>query len=410
MKKHLLRIVALALVVMLAPCIHAQEVQDTQTASTTANPSIEVKALKYLLKPLTKDQIQVEMDAWLGLLQGNAKDISNIKVSESPDEAALSKLMDEQDSLKARVETCFADFQGKGGETKEQELYVRAVTGLDTSDSSGLWLAAKKWMTGEKALALGLNILTFLAILIAFKILSSILAGITSRAVGAMKGTSDLLRNFFVNTVRKVTFFVGLVVALSQLGVNIGPLLAAMGAAGFIIGFALQGTLSNFASGIMILLYRPYDIGQVVTIAGTTGKVDAMSLVSTTLNTPDNQTVVVPNGSIWGDIITNVTGKDTRRVDMVFGIGYEDDIQKAQSLLEEIIKAHPLTLDDPAPVVKLHELADSSVNFVARPWAKTGDYWNVYWDVTRTVKERFDAESISIPFPQRDVHLFQESK
>jgi small conductance mechanosensitive channel len=157
----------------------------------------------------------------------------------------------------------------------------------------------------------------------------------------------------------------------------------------------------------MILIYRPYDVGDFVDIGGTFGTVDAMTIVSTTLMTLDNQKVVVPNNMIWGDKITNVTGTDQRRVDMVFGIGYSDNIAKAQRILEDILLKHQAILKDPEPVVKVHELADSSVNFVVRPWVKTENYWNVYWDVTRTVKERFDAEGVSIPFPQRDVHLHQ---
>ena len=212
-----------------------------------------------------------------------------------------------------------------------------------------------------------------------------------------------------LNIIRKLIFIVGFVVALSMLDINVGPLLAAIGAAGFIIGFALQGTLSNFAAGIMILIYRPYDVGDFVDIGGTFGTVNAMTIVSTTLMTIDNQKVVVPNNLIWGDKITNVTGTDKRRVDMVFGIGYSDDIAKAQRILEEILVDHEAILKDPEPVVKVHELADSSVNFVVRPWVKTENYWNVYWDITKTVKLRFDDEGISIPFPQRDVHVYNNS-
>jgi small conductance mechanosensitive channel len=192
-----------------------------------------------------------------------------------------------------------------------------------------------------------------------------------------------------------------------MLEINIGPFLAAMGATGFILGFALQGTLSNFAAGLMILIYRPYDIGDFVSVAGASGTVSAMSLVSTTLRLPDNQVVVIPNNSIWGGIITNATGAETRRVDMTFGISYRNEIEKAQAILERIVKDHPLVLASPEPVVRLNELADSSVNFVVRPWVKTGDYWTVYWDVTRQVKEEFDRSGISIPFPQREVHVYQ---
>ena len=207
-------------------------------------------------------------------------------------------------------------------------------------------------------------------------------------------------------TARRLVLFIGFFVGLSALEVNIGPVLAIIGAAGFVI--ALQNSLSNFASGILMLIYRPFDIGEVINVAGVLGKVESMNLLSTQLRTPDNQLIIVPNNSVWGDVITNVTGITQRRVDLVFGIGYSDDIDKAQKILEEIVAQHELVLEDPEPVVRLHELADSSVNFICRPWVKPENYWNVYWDITREVKRRFDAEGVSIPFPQRDVHIYQE--
>ena len=158
-----------------------------------------------------------------------------------------------------------------------------------------------------------------------------------------------------------------------------------------------------------MLIYRPFDMGDFVNVGGVLGKVESMNLLSTQLRTPDNQMVVVPNNNVWGDVITNITGITERRVDMVFGIGYDDDIDKAQAILEEIISKNELVLEEPEPVVKLHELGDSSVNFVCRPWVKPADYWTVYWDVTQEVKRRFDAEGVSIPFPQRDVHVYQQS-
>jgi small conductance mechanosensitive channel len=173
------------------------------------------------------------------------------------------------------------------------------------------------------------------------------------------------------------------------------------------MGFALQGTLSNFAAGIMILIYRPYDVGDLRDVGGMLGKVDAMTIVSTTLRKVDNQKVVIPNNMIWGDIITNITGTSKRRVDLVFGIGYNDDMAKAQEILEDILANHEAVLKDPAPVVKVYELADSSVNFVVRPWVVTDNYWDVYWDITRSVKERFDAAGVSIPFPQQNIHVHQ---
>jgi small conductance mechanosensitive channel len=201
---------------------------------------------------------------------------------------------------------------------------------------------------------------------------------------------------------------IGLLIALSQVGINLAPLLAGMGLVGFIVGFALQDTLSNFAAGMLILIYRPFDVDDVIEAAGVSGKVSKMSLVNTTILTFDNQTIIVPNGKIWGDIIRNVTAQTMRRVDLVFGIGYGDDIEKTEKVLAEVVAAHPAVLDEPETLIKVHELGESSVNFIVRPWVHRDDYWDTYWDLTRAVKLRFDEEGISIPFPQRDVHLLKD--
>jgi small conductance mechanosensitive channel len=221
---------------------------------------------------------------------------------------------------------------------------------------------------------------------------------------------SVLLRHMIVSTAANLVMFLGIMLALSQLGISLGPLLAGLGVLGFIIGFALQDTLGNFASGMMILIYRPYDVGDVIEAAGVSGKVEDMSLVYTVIHTFDNQKMVVPNSKIWGDVIRNVTSQTIRRVDLVFSISYGDDIEKAEQVLKDIVDNHSLTLDDPAPTIKVHSLGDSSVDFIVRPWVKSEDYWNVYWDLTREVKMRFDTEGISIPFPQRDVHVVAEAR
>jgi small conductance mechanosensitive channel len=251
--------------------------------------------------------------------------------------------------------------------------------------------------------------LRFLVVVGVFYIGASYAGRIVRHAVSRAKGASQLLVNFLGTFVKQAVFVIGVIVGLAALEVDITPLLAAVGAAGFVIGFALQDTLSNFASGLLILAYRPFDVGDVVDAADVSGVVDSVSLFSTHIRTFDNKLMIVPNNDIWGGTITNATASDTRRVDMVFGIGYEDDIGKAKELLEAALREHALILDDPAPVVQLHELADSSVNFICRPWTKTSDYWTVYWDITRTVKEQFDAKGISIPYPQRDVHVYQEA-
>ena len=218
---------------------------------------------------------------------------------------------------------------------------------------------------------------------------------------------SRLLENMIVSTAGGLVLLLGVLFGLAQLGISVGPLLAGLGIAGFIVGFALQDTLGNFAAGMMILLFRPYDVGDVVEAGGVFGKVSHMSLVNTTILTFDNQTLVMPNSKIWGDIIKNVTAQDKRRVDMTFGIGYGDDIPKAEKVLTEIVTSHEKVLKDPAPVVRLHTLNESSVDFVVRPWVKTAEYWDVHFSLTEAIKKRFDQDGISFPFPQQDVHLYK---
>ncbi len=392
--------------------------EEKPSPTTTADPDVPLKEFELMVLPLTKDDLKIEADGWLALLKKQAVLVNQKKIAAMRVEGdAKNRLLDEvtrlqeqQTALMDRVKAVVEELRKKGGEVDTYDKYLKIVSGLkvDVTDAGGTWALLKGWLTSkEGGLRWGKNILLFLLTLIAFKILAKTLATATRRAVSKIKGPSELLKDFLVNAVRKITFVIGVIVAMSMLEINIGPFLAAMGATGFILGFALQGSLSNFAAGLMILLYRPYDIGDFVSVAGTSGTVSAMTLVSTTLRLPDNQVVVIPNNSIWGGIITNVTGAETRRVDMTFGISYQNDMGKAQAILEKIVKDHPLVLPSPEPVIRVHELADSSVNFVVRPWVKTPDYWNVYWDVTREVKEQFDRSGISIPFPQREVHVHQ---
>ncbi|HOW70726.1 MAG TPA: mechanosensitive ion channel [Phycisphaerae bacterium] len=284
--------------------------------TTVSDPKIAVSDLQLMAKPLTKAQLAAEADAWLGLLQSKATEISTAEIASGKAEGdektkileTVAQLREERTALIDRLNAVLAALKAKGGTTTDHDAYISAVSGIAVkmTDASGLWTTLVHWLKStEGGLRYGKNILLFLATLIVFKILGSALGKVTFRAMGAFKNVSSLLRDFTVNTVRKVTFFVGFVVALSMLEVNIGPFLAAMGAAGFVIAFALQGTLSNFAAGIMILLYRPYDMGDTVTVAGVKGSVASMSLVSTVLKNADGHIVTVPNSSIWGGTITN---------------------------------------------------------------------------------------------------------
>jgi small conductance mechanosensitive channel len=200
-----------------------------------------------------------------------------------------------------------------------------------------------------------------------------------------------------------------IIAALSQVGIQTASFVAIVGAAGLAIGLALQGSLANFAAGFLILMFRPFKIGDYVEVAGTSGSVEKIQIFTTELQTPDNKKVIIPNGAITAATITNYSANDTRRVDLVFGIGYGDDIDKAKAVLRAVIDADDRILKEPATNIAVLQLADSSVNFAVRPWVKSEDYWGVYFDLTETVKKRFDQEGISIPFPQRDVHLHQAS-
>jgi small conductance mechanosensitive channel len=260
----------------------------------------------------------------------------------------------------------------------------------------------------ESSPGLFLNLMLFLIIVFIFCKLANLARRLTETAL-QKPGVqlSQLLKRMILLIVRNTVLVIGVLIALSQVGISLGPLLAGLGVIGFIIGFALQDTLSNFAAGMLILLYRPFDVKDLVEAGGVSGLVSHMSLVNTTILTLDNQTIIVPNGKIWGDVIKNVTAQSVRRVDLVFGISYTDDIPKTEKILQEVVAAHEAVLDEPETMIRLHELGDSSVNFIVRPWVKTDDYWETYWALTRAVKMRFDEEGISIPFPQRDVHLYK---
>lgn len=198
-----------------------------------------------------------------------------------------------------------------------------------------------------------------------------------------------------------------IIAALGQLGVQTASFVAILGAAGLAVGLALQGSLSNFAAGVLMIIFKPFKVGDYIEGGGVSGTVEAIGIFTTELKTPDNKKIIAPNSKMTGDNIVNYTAKEIRRVDIVAGVSYGDDIDKVKRVLNEILANDERILKDPAPIVGVLELADSSVNLAVRPWVKTTEYWDVYFSLQETIKKRFDAEEISIPFPQRDVHLYQ---
>jgi len=222
----------------------------------------------------------------------------------------------------------------------------------------------------------------------------------------SMKTVPAIVAEFVTNIayIAMVAFVV--MAAMGAVDIQTTSFVAVLGAAGLAIGLALQGSLSNFAAGFMLILFRPFKQGDFIDAAGTMGVVEQIEVFTTVLKTPDNKKIIVPNSAIMGSIITNYSANDTRRVDLVFGVSYSDDLDRVRSILKELVDADERILKDPECTIQVSELADSSVNFICRPWVKTADYWAVYWDVTRSVKEAFDREGVSIPFPQRDVHIY----
>jgi small conductance mechanosensitive channel len=320
----------------------------------------------------------------------------------------LTLLREEKNDILARYNVVLDNWEDKGGDAATLRLYASAISGttVDLTDGSTAWLTIKGWLLSDDGGIYWLaNIIKFVLALIFVYLLSRTAGKLTDAALSRNKNFSSLLKSFIKVSVRRIILGIGFIVSLTIIQINVGPVLALIGAAGLVIGLALQSTLSNFASGMLILIYRPFDVGDVIEINGSAGFVDSMTLLSTSIKTFDNQHLIVPNNSVWGTTIVNVTGSRTRRVDLVFGIGYGDDMEKARLIMVDVLEKHPMVLDAPEAMVKVHQLADSSVNFICRPWVKTENYWDVYWDVTRMVKEQFDLQGVSIPFPQQDVHL-----
>ena len=221
------------------------------------------------------------------------------------------------------------------------------------------------------------------------------------------RGVDGLLISFTGNIIYIGLIAFVIIAALGQVGIQTTSFIAILGAAGLAIGLSLQSSLSNFASGVMIIFFKPFKVGDFIEAGGISGVVEGIQIFSTQMRTGDNKSIIVPNSNITGSNITNYSAKDSRRVDLIFGIGYDDDLKKAKQVLQDLLEKDDRILKDPAPLVAVSELGDSSVNFVVRPWVKTENYWNVYFDLTENVKLRFDEEGISIPYPQQDVHMHQ---
>ena len=253
-------------------------------------------------------------------------------------------------------------------------------------------------------LAVSTKVRDTMAILIIGLWIAKLLTKVFNKVLIKKEVDSTLIK-FFTAMVRVALIVFVVIAAISQAGIETASFVAVIGAAGLAVGFALQGSLSNFASGVMLIIFRPIKVGDFIEGGGISGSVKEIGIFVTTLISPDNKVIFVPNSKMTSDNIINYSMNDTRRVDLTFGIGYGDDIDKAKKVINEVLEENNNILKDPAPTVQLNELADSSVNFIVRPWVKTENYWLVYWGLTETMKKKFDEQNIEFPYPQTDVHI-----
>lgn len=270
-----------------------------------------------------------------------------------------------------------------------------------------LWHTVKEYLATQGT-QLGINIVVALTIFLVGKWIANILSRFCSRLMKQAK-VDETLSRFLANIIYSVLMVIVILAALSELGINTNSVAAVLAAAGFAVGMAFQGTLGSFASGVMLILFKPFKVGDYVEAGDTAGIVEEIQIFSTHLRTGDNIAIILPNSKITGGTIRNYSKKETRRIDLVIGCGYDDDLKAVKSFLEQTVQADERVLSDPEAIIAVNELGDSSVNFVVRPWVKNADYWPTRWDLTEKIKLGFDERGFNIPYPTRDLHVYNEA-
>ena len=278
----------------------------------------------------------------------------------------------------------------------------------DLTEMTGFDWAGLLEMAQTTGVEFGIRLLIALVIFYVGRIVARMLQRGLRKVMEAQE-MDKILQTFVSNLVYWTLMVFVIIAAINQVGIQTTSLIAVMGAAGLAVGLALQGSLSNFAAGVLIVLFRPYRVGDWVEAAGISGAVEQVQILTTVLKTGDNKQIIVPNSQIMNSIITNYSANETRRVDLIIGVSYEDDLDKVRKTIQELVDADERILREPACTIAVAALADSSVNFTVRPWVKTADYWDVMFGLTEAIKKRFDQDGISFPFPQQDLHLYNKS-
>ncbi|MFP6904049.1 MAG: mechanosensitive ion channel family protein [Verrucomicrobiota bacterium] len=381
---------------------------------------VELHNLSTLVRPLNRDELELVLQERLTHLRDLLNDIARHEVDfDQANEARKQELRVMLDNLyqnrgraSGQLTVVLDSLEAKGGEVEQHRKYLAATSesSLSVSDPHAITRMLSTWLRSSKGgVRWGFNLLKFLGVLLVTVLVSRLVVKATGKALLIEQRMSQLLEKFVLRIVRWLVLFGGLLIALTMLEIDIGPILAFIGAGGFIIGFALKDALGNFASGILILFYRPFDEGDTIEVAGIIGTVSDMNIVSTIVHTSDNKEIVIPNNTVWKDVITNANAKDLRRVDLVFNIAYNADIEQAKAILEGLCTEHPKILPEPSTTIRMSAVGPSSVEFICRPWAATGDYGGVKYDLIRSVKAAFDEAGIRISFPQQAVWVQSDS-
>jgi len=399
--------------------VRGQEVQAVQSEvlvalnptgdSTTADPEISLNELRLLVKPLTKPELESEAEVWQGLLKAKVKEISDAEIAikrqnQEAKEALdrVTELQFEAEEIVERFNLVLEELEKKGGETEQYQTYINAVSGLeiDVTDTEGLRVRLVEWLTSEKGgWRWGINIAKFVAIMAASIYISKILNRLASKALSQI-GASGLLRQFITTTIERGGLVLGLMLALTALEViSLGQVFALLGGISFVLAFALQSNLGNFASGLMIMLTKPFDVGDEVKVSDLWGWVDSISLANTKIKGFTGEVITVPNNTIWDSIIENLTASEIRGGSMYFRLPFKENIRKVEQILLDIAKSHPLILEEPGPGTFPWQYEEYYISIGLSFKTKTPDFWEVWSDLLRMIQERFEQEGIEIALP-----------
>lgn len=391
----------------------------SEISDRVTDPAVSTTELSHLLVPLTREQLEKVSSDWLAIVQDKTQQIADLQAErvrhpvEGQDAriGKIVKLVENRARLLERYTLVVDSLERKGGDealVNELRAYRSSILYEETSLASARALAGSllEWFTRpDGGIAVLLSLVVAVLAIVAIVFAARLARGGARFWIGRTTTLSKLLQNFIVGALYWIFIVVGLLIVLSAIDVDITPIFALIGGASFILAFAFQDTLGNLASGLMIMINQPFDEGDFIEVGGVAGTVQKVSIVGTTIATPDNKIIVVPNKNVWGNVIVNASASDIRRVDLTFGASYDDPIQTVLETIEGVIAAHPKILSDPEPQVQANELAASSVNYICRPWVRSDDYIEVYWDLTRRVKEAFDKNGLSMPYPQQDINL-----